>query len=195
MERSRASQILVTGIWCLVSLTGISGLITYSYQGGETHSALKNWPAASPISRDDNRQTALVFLHPQCACSQAALAEICRLKAQLGERVSWVAILWLPAEAPDSWRDARNCRNVREMSELTIFEDLGGLETRRFRATTSGEVQLYSADGRLEFLGGVTSSRGHEGVNLGTLAIADWAVKGISPHSTCKVYGCGLGTP
>lgn len=56
---------------------------------------------------------------------------------------------------------------ISELPGAGLVWDDGGLEAKRFGATTSGTVLLYDSEGKLLFQGGVTGSRGHEGDNYG----------------------------
>jgi hypothetical protein len=64
-----------------------------------------------------------------------------------------------------------------------------------FGAATSGEALLYGPDGRLEFAGGITSSRGHEGDNPGADRIVSLVTTGSAELATAPVFGCPLNTP
>ena len=86
----------------------------------------------------------------------------------------------------DLWRKAESIPGV------AVSADSAGEECRRFHAMTSGQALLYSKEGRLEFQGGITSSRGHAGDNAGRSEIVA-LVLGESSHAVkTPVYGCDL---
>jgi hypothetical protein len=52
---------------------------------------------------------------------------------------------------------------------------------------------VYDTTGILEFHGGITDGRGHEGDNDGMLAVLAIGRDEKSPVSKTPVYGCSLG--
>jgi hypothetical protein len=66
-----------------------------------------------------------------------------------------------------------------------------GAEAWRFGARVSGQVMVYDHAGRLQFSGGITGARGHEGDNAGRDAIE--ALLAGRPHAASAfVFGCLL---
>jgi len=53
---------------------------------------------------------------------------------------------------------------VRQLSNVTIISDESGTLSDQFGAMTSGQTFAFDRAGRLRFSGGITASRGHEGV-------------------------------
>ena len=65
-------------------------------------------------------------------------------------------------------------------------------EIKRFGAVTSGQTILYDADGNVEFSGGITLSRGHEGMSTGRSSIES-ILDGDEPKTReTPVFGCLL---
>ena len=77
------------------------------------------------------------------------------------------------------------------MPGLSVIEDDGGEEARRFGVAASGHVLVFSPDGRRLFSGGITPSRGHEGDSDGKAMILA-AVNGNDEGTSAAVYGCSL---
>jgi hypothetical protein len=77
---------------------------------------------------------------------------------------------------------------------VTVMLDENGHDTAAFGASTSGQVMVYDASGAIQFSGGITDGRGHEGDNPGMLAVLSLVRDGKSQVSTTPVYGCSLGT-
>jgi hypothetical protein len=70
--------------------------------------------------------------------------------------------------------------------------DPGGRETDRFGVKTSGQVLLYGPEGALQFQGGITAGRGHEGDNAGRAALRA-LLTGARPADTeTFVFGCSM---
>ncbi|MEZ5973957.1 MAG: hypothetical protein R3E96_03675 [Planctomycetota bacterium] len=62
----------------------------------------------------------------------------------------------------------------------------------RFGAHTSGAVVLYSEEGRLQFQGGVTAARAHEGDNLGRESLLSLYGGSGQVVAHTPVFGCPL---
>jgi hypothetical protein len=78
------------------------------------------------------------------------------------------------------------------MPGVNVHEDVDGATARLFGAETSGFVVLYDPRGKLLFKGGITSSRGHAGDNLGEDTIASLLAGQIARSTRTPVYGCSL---
>jgi hypothetical protein len=82
---------------------------------------------------------------------------------------------------------------------VRVVADTDGADARRFGAIASGQTMLYGSDGRLQFTGGITGSRGHEGDNAGVDAI-EAALQGDrsgldgdrTARTSTFVFGCLL---
>jgi hypothetical protein len=64
--------------------------------------------------------------------------------------------------------------------------------TARFRVSTSGIGLLYDARGRLQFAGGITALRGHEGDSFGQERIVTLINEGATDRADSPVFGCLL---
>ncbi len=179
-------------IWFAISVTAFWALTIRSYVPGAVATAPRVWPAATSLTRDHAACTAVVFVHPLCGCTRATLAEVARLTRQLGDDSRWIIVVDANATSGLADLNTSVVRLARGISKAEVYLDFGGVETARFQARTSGEVQLFDTDGQLQFHGGVTPARGHEGVSVGRLAIADWVSRRQSPVVACNTYGCLL---
>jgi hypothetical protein len=79
-----------------------------------------------------------------------------------------------------------------QLPSTQSFADLDGTLAREFKATTSGEVFVYSPNGLMLFHGGLTPSRGHEGDSVGTRSLEEIAHTGHSEVREAAVFGCTL---
>jgi hypothetical protein len=86
----------------------------------------------------------------------------------------------------DLWRIAL------EIPGVTVQIDPKGEEAERFHVRTSGETLLYDRDGRLQFSGGITISRGHAGDNPGRISLAALVNGQPANESTTPAFGCPL---
>lgn len=175
---------VLIGVWLLLCVGTFIGLAAYQSEAGPAAHAAASWPETSrlPVPR---RATALLFLHPECGCSRATLAELQRLRPMVGRPHD----LWVVFSAPG---DALRAR-VEGLREVRIVEDPEAVEARRFGATTSGHFFVFEAGGRLCFHGGITGARGHEGANAGSrLATRALGGKGGDSVASTTVFGCPL---
>jgi hypothetical protein len=136
----------------------------------------------------------LMFAHPKCPCTRASISELARIVARCGERLSVHVLFDKPAGASSDWEQTDLCSAARNIPGVQVATDFDQREARRFAAKTSGFVLLYDADGRLLFNGGITSSRGHSGDNLGRSTIVELVTKGTSAADHTSVFGCLLYT-
>ena len=97
-----------------------------------------------------------------------------------------------PAGMDEGWERTDLWAKAERIHGATIVCDPSGVEAQRFGARTSGEVMLFTPDGRLVYDGGITGSRGHEGDNPGRTAVASLIDAGGTEFRQTPVFGCGL---
>ena len=213
--------------WCGVTLLWV-GLIIYGFglwnaydqRPGEVPEATAvAVPSISPIGS----WRVMMFVHPHCPCSRASVLELRRLLHQLAataaeESVQAVVFVVRPPDAPVGWEQGELLRALSLHQEVSVTLDCGGLEAKRWEATTSGHVIVLDPQGRVRFRGGITPGRGQQGSSLGSQRIVqmireashmakidDARVSGMDgkeapnesgdPVFTTPVYGCPLWTP
>jgi hypothetical protein len=165
-----------------------------------TTTAPAQWPAHARIVRATDRPTLVMALHPDCPCSRASVNELSVLLARAHQRPAVQVIVCRPDGAPAGWDDSDLVRSARAIPGATVSTDDGGADAAAFGATTSGQVVLFDAQGRVLFTGGITDGRGHEGDNPGLDAAlaalgepnASSAVAGPPAMRATPVYGCPL---
>jgi hypothetical protein len=136
-----------------------------------------------------------MFIHPQCSCTRASLAELRSiLNDAQGSLATWVVVL-RPEGVPDEWAHSGTWDTARHMAGVTVVTDPEGLEADRFGAATSGDTVLYDAKGQLLFSGGITAARGHVGNNTGRQRVLSLLATGTADSHAHEVYGCGLHDP
>lgn len=151
--------------------------------------AAAEWPAATSLPRRAGIPTLVAFIHPSCPCSRASLHELERLFSRVpGERS---VVVVLTGGEQDSAESGAAWQLAERIPDVTRRLDPKGDEAARFGATTSGEVFLYGRNGALEFEGGVTAARGHEGPSAGGIAV-EAALNGQPHLRSTPVFGCSL---
>jgi hypothetical protein len=157
-------------LWLGVAGWGTKQLNDYSFQAAETGVSAPGWPSESSLSREKDKFTLVLALHPECPCSRATLSELDVILAQTNGAVSAVAV-FLDSDPAQPATASALFRKVAKIPGVSVICDRDGSELKKFGFCTSGETRLYRADGSLIFVGGVTGSRGHEGDNPGREAV------------------------
>lgn len=190
-HRGRLAIWALASAWLLLAFVGLFVVaLADVVPDGASH--LARWPASSGLSLSSTRATLLVFIHPQCPCSTATLAELEHLVAHDTGRLDVQIVVFLPEDAPDGWRETAVVKEARAIPGAHLVFDVGGREGQRFGATTSGQALLFEPGGEIVFRGGITVSRGHQGESDGRNAI-EAIVAGRSPLlRETSVFGCAF---
>lgn len=178
-------------VWVLAVGFGLVTLWNYENAPGAPATAPAEWPSASRLPRPQDRAALVMFLHPQCPCSEASVAELARLMARTEGELDAHVLFLAPPDAPDTWVQSDLWRAAAAIPGVHVARDEQGAEAVRFGALTSGESMVYDRRGRLQFNGGLTASRGHEGDNAGRSAVES-ILAGRPARRTTFTFGCAL---
>lgn len=182
--------------WALSVGFGFCLLGAYQGRPGDPGAAAGRWPDGSSIVRSRTKPTLLMFLHPLCPCSGASVAEWQRLTTRQGKRVAPVVVMVAPSgPASGEWDRTELESAASSTPGVEVKRDRGGLEAERFGVATSGHVLLFDTDGTLQFSGGITAARGHEGGNDGLDALTALIEGGRPSRSEWPVFACPLVRP
>ena len=66
-------------VWASVTMAGFASLWRYENTAAAQPEFDSHWPVLSHIPLDANLPTLVVFMHPQCPCSKATVAELARV--------------------------------------------------------------------------------------------------------------------
>lgn len=188
-NKLRALAVLWAGLVILVNAL----LFHYQSTAGDPAKAPSHWPAQSAI-RPGSTPTLLMFVHPSCECTESSLREFNRLLTQAANPINAQVVVSMAPGMSEEWVRLHTLKTLLHSDKVRVMMDVGLRETDLFGVKTSGDVLLYSADGRLLFDGGITPSRGHEGAARGQQCILE-AIKGQAEPRQTQVYGCPLHTP
>jgi hypothetical protein len=178
-------------LWLIVVGTGFGILLRYSSTRGDETRTLAVWPSSSRLSRASDRWTLLMFLHPNCPCSRASVAELGRLMSRVRGRVATKVVFVRPeGVSPELVEDGLRVQ-ASGLPDTVVLDDTNG-EMERFGAETSGAVLLYDPSGTLMFSGGLTAVRGHEGNSFGQERIVALVTTGAADRADSPVFGCSL---
>jgi hypothetical protein len=150
------------------------------------------FPRSSAIQLVSEKPTLVLFAHPQCPCTEASLHELVGLLAETQNRVSATVVFTIPDGVSPGWEQGDLWNSATNIPGLRVIRDQGGGEAHQFDVEGSGHVLLYAPSGKLLFSGGITSSRGHEGDNVGRSAIVSFVLNGHARVSHTPVFGCSL---
>jgi hypothetical protein len=182
--------------WMVAVVAGSGALWRHANSPGDAGQPPNVWPAKSSLVRAAHRKTLVMFAHPQCPCTRASIGELAVLMARCGAEIDAYVVFFKPEDAADEWTHTNSFAQATAIPGVTVLLDQSGREAGFFGAATSGQTDLYDADGRLLFSGGITAARGHAGDNLGRAAIGEWASHDQAGRSSTPVFGCALtGTP
>jgi hypothetical protein len=182
-------------VWVAAVGFGLVTLWDYENGPGLDAAAPVAWPKDTTIPRPGSRPALVVLLHPQCSCSQATVAELARLRTDAGDRADIYVVVLAPIGTRGEWVRSRLWNQADAIPGVTMISDRDGTETRHFGAATSGQALLYDTSGRLQFAGGITRSRGHEGDNPGRDALERLIRDEPADVAWTRVFGCALFEP
>src|SRR3954470_21057631 len=94
---------LLAAAWCVCAAFGAASMVRYELTPGVRQQAPSHWPPATQLRRDTSRPTLVLFLHPQCPCSRATLAEMQRLIADCQGRFATRILFVRPPTVPADW--------------------------------------------------------------------------------------------
>jgi len=185
-------------VWGSAVIAGFGSLWRYGNTAGAQPVFGSQWPAASRIPHDPHQFTLVIFMHPQCPCSTASVAELTRVMTLCQGRLISRVVFVKPMGFPAGWEQTSLWRDAEKIPGTFVSCDPGGAEARLFGAMTSGQTALYDPAGDLLFQGGITESRGHAGDNAGCDAIVDIVLHqnaakiSSTRHGETAVFGCAL---
>jgi hypothetical protein len=158
---------------------------------GRAAAALPSWPAKSRLTPARDRWTLVMLIHPKCGCSRASIQELERVIEMTGTSLQTYVVVYRPAEFPSAWEKTEVLDAASRLQRARLVTDTDGHEAKLFGGFTSGQTYLYDREGSLRFSGGITSLRGHAGVNRGSMDIVD-IVHSKAQEGTHPVFGCAI---
>jgi hypothetical protein len=182
--------ISLAALWAVTIGLGASVMWKYEDTPGRLAAPPAVWPGNVPFHPAKDRDTLLLFVHPECPCSRATLEELARIMV-FRHRLEAQVFFFAPKGSPQ-WRGSGLYDSARHIPGVRALSDPDGFMGRRFGARTSGQALLYDDHGHLLFNGGITGARGHAGDNDGVDAIVA-LIHGETPATrTTPVFGCSI---
>jgi len=184
----------VSVVWVSLAAVGLAVLWQYDNAPGEAANAPSAWPADTHLRRATGSPTLVMLAHPQCTCTRASLGELEELLARTGVHPRTYVVFLKPASFGEGWEQTDLWRTAKRLPNVTVVRDDDGVEARSFGAATSGQTLLYDGSGALQFSGGITGSRAHQGDNAGRQSLLALLKGGRTARSGTNVFGCPLFT-
>lgn len=193
---SRPRKTLFTIVALLFWTSSIIGGMVYHYRyetsPGVASTSPEQWPDGSSAPFSSGKVNIIVSLHPRCPCSRASLEALQRLQKHLGDGASIQVQFWMPEGAGPEWRKTDLWQQAASLPNARLCADEGGVEARRFGATTSGHIAIFNADGRRIYSGGLTAVRGRVGNSADIDRICALIEDELPAPLATPVFGCPL---
>ncbi|HEX4797478.1 MAG TPA: hypothetical protein VH370_27035 [Humisphaera sp.] len=181
-------------VWAAAVCFGSFEMVRYQMKPAPASAAVaQRWPSSLDLTPSATTPTLVVSLHPQCPCSRATVHELAELMSRAKGRLSAYVLFVKPSGAPADWLDGDLMKLAKAIPNISVVVDEGGRNAAALGATTSGQTIVYDVTAKVQFNGGITDGRGHEGENAGLAAILAIVRDGKSQVSETPVYGCSLG--
>jgi hypothetical protein len=196
----RSRRTIITAV-LIVSALIWAGTVTAAFQAirefestpGTAANAHASWPRRSAVARANGEWTLVMLVHPHCSCSRASIKELEAILEKAPRSVRANVLVYRPSDFPSGWERTDVFAAATRLHRARVMVDVDGREARLFGGFTSGQTFLYDGAGHLRFEGGITSLRGHAGLNsgrAGVLRIANTQT-GSGNH---PVFGCAIST-
>ena len=192
LQRTNLRLLAASLLWLGAIGVGLGIVWQYENTPGRAAAPPQHWPTASCLEPAADRPSLVMLAHPRCPCTRASIGELALLMAHAQGRVRASVLFYKPAGAPEAWAQTDLWQSAAAIPGVQVRLDEDGAEARHFNSTTSGQVVLYDAAGRLLFHGGITGARGHSGDNEGRSAVLALLARGAAARSQSNVFGCSL---
>jgi hypothetical protein len=187
------SLVLAGLIWAATVGAMYQAVRRFETTPGRAAAVRTMWPARSRIVPDRDRWTLVMLIHPHCSCTRASLQELERIIEMSGPSLQTYVLVYRPADFQAGWEKTETFEAAKRLQRARVIVDPDGREARLLGGFTSGQTFLYDREGALRFSGGVTSLRGHAGVNRGSMDVVD-IVRANARQGTHPVFGCAIVT-
>ncbi|MGE3106750.1 MAG: hypothetical protein AB7G11_14840 [Phycisphaerales bacterium] len=172
------------------AVAGLVGLSVESVRDGD----IRTPPTLDQSGIDPSPRDFLIVVavHPRCPCTIATLENLRQLATECGPRLDVRVQMCVPAGASPDWSTGRAWDIAARIPHARIVVDTDARESLRIGARTSGSCVLYRRDGTPVFHGGITTLRGHVGMNSITDSIKRVVLEQATRATPAPVFGCAL---
>ncbi|HUR82022.1 MAG TPA: RedB protein [Thermoanaerobaculia bacterium] len=187
------SMIAAAALWVTTIAAAYEAIRRFETTPGLPASAPRAWPAATSVARTPGTWSLVMLVHPHCSCSRASVQELAEVVEKAPRDVQTTILVYRPHEMAAAWERTAVYNAATRVRRARVMLDADGAQARVFGGFTSGQTFLYDGEGRLRFAGGVTSLRGHAGLNRGRADILRIA-NTRSGEGSHPVFGCAITT-
>ena len=182
---------LAAFVWAATVAAAYQAIRRFESTPGAAAIAPVSFPAHSTIEPRRGEWTLVMLVHPHCSCSRASVKELEAVLEKAPRSVQPYVLVYRPREFPEGWERTDVYTAATRLRRARVIIDRDGREAGLFGGFTSGQTFLYDGDGKLRFEGGITSLRGHAGLNSGRAGIIRIANtrSGTGRH---PVFGCAI---
>lgn len=188
----RLAILVAAVIWAVTIGAALQAVRRFETTPGETANARAVWPAGTSVPRTNGEWSLVMLVHPHCSCSRASVQELEAI-VEKSPAVRPYVLVYRPSEFEKGWEEGAVLDAATRVRRAKVMLDEDGLEAKRFGGFTSGQTMLYDPAGRLRFSGGITSLRGHAGINTGRVDVIRIAASQTG-NGTHPVFGCAITT-
>lgn len=189
---SKASLYVLTAIWFGLVVAVFSQMAIYQSTPGQSAEAARRMPVVAQVSPVAGAGTVIMFIHPKCPCTQASLSELERLVVEIPAETQTYVVCVVPNGVGEDWLDTALVSRAKSLAGVVVLNDTDGEMLSAFDAKTSGETFVYDENAERIFHGGITPSRGHEGISAGRVAVAELLGGRTEKSCTTPIFGCPL---
>lgn len=186
----RAVILTAALIWAATIAAAFEAIRRFETTPGQAASSRPLWPVGTSVPRQNGEWSLVMLVHPHCSCSRASVQELQAI-VEKSPSVQPYVVVYRPSEFKEGWERGAVLDAASRVRRARVILDRDGVEAKRFGGFTSGQTLLYDRDGRLRFSGGVTSLRGHAGINSGRVDVIKIATSEAG-SGTHPVFGCAI---
>ncbi|QDU57175.1 hypothetical protein [Aeoliella mucimassa] len=181
----------LVALWAVAVAGGFYWLYCYNLAAGPEVDP----PLLSTVSLEWNSTPSyrlVVAIHPKCPCTFATIDELNRVLRDAEGAIECKILAYEPADHLEEFQGTKLLEYAEKLPYTQVESDIDGKLAKQLSLHTSGAVVLYNQWGTPFFSGGVTVSRGHEGISPGGESILA-IVRGNPPAvRRTPVYGCPI---
>lgn len=195
MKRRVTTAVIIAAalVWASTVAAAYRAIRLFETTPGMDANAPAQWPGASTIRRTQGEWSLVMLVHPKCSCSRASVTELQAVIEKVPPRVRPYVLVYKPKGVAPGWEQTDVVQSATRLRRANVIYDENGREADLFGGFTSGQTFVYDDAGKLRFAGGITSLRGHAGINRGRMDIINIA-SSRSGSGSHPVFGCAIAT-
>ncbi len=192
LEGSKALPFAAGILWITAVGVGMWSLMAFDTTPGGSGLTSATWPSGTSAVFHAGRTNLVMFAHPNCPCTRASLGELGEIMVRSKGLISARVLFYQPTKRPADWDKDDLSGLARALPQVTVHDDIDGMEAARFGATTSGYTLVYDVNRKLRFRGGITRARGQVGASAGRQIILSLLNQTQVTERETPVFGCAL---